>query len=71
LIGDEHLPVENIYNKQHRFIENLPDWYINNLAKTGERITFSVWHNIEKTDPLLESGLLGPVRLIYAETKEI
>ena len=71
LIGDEYLPVENEYHKQHRFIEKLPEWYVNNQPKPGERITFSVWHNIEKTDPLLESGLLGPVKIIYAPEIEI
>lgn len=65
LIGDEKLPVENVYSV-HGFIEKLPDWYQRNLPKTGERKTFSVWRNLKKTDPLLESGLLGPVRLITA-----
>jgi len=70
LIGDEHLPVENEYSKD-RFILKLPDWYRKNLPKPGERIAFSVWHNLEKTDPLLESGLLGPVRLILGKEKLI
>ncbi|MCW0482389.1 glycosyl hydrolase [Gaoshiqia sediminis] len=70
LIGDEHLPVENEYSKD-RFIFKLPDWYVNNQPKPGKRITFSVWHNLEKEDPLLESGLLGPVKLICAEEKSI
>jgi len=66
LIGDEHLPVENEYSKD-RFITKLPDWYVKNQHKPGNRITFAVWHNLEKTDPLLESGLLGPVKLILGE----
>ncbi len=70
LIGDEYLPVENEYSED-RFILKLPDWYLNNREKPGERISFSVWHNIEKEDPLLESGLLGPVKLICAEEKSI
>ena len=70
LIGDENLPVENEYSKD-RFILKLPEWYRKNLPKPGGRITFSVWHNLEKTDPLLESGLLGPVRLILGEEKFI
>lgn len=65
LIGDEQLPVENAYSV-HGFIEKLPDWYVKNQPKPGQRKAFSVWHNLKKTDPLLESGLLGPVRLITA-----
>lgn len=68
LIGDEQLPVENEYSKD-RFIVKLPEWYANNQPKPGKRISFAVWHNLEKTDPLLESGLLGPVKLIFAKEK--
>ena len=70
LVGDEHFPAENNYS-EHRFILKLPDWYVNNKPKPGERKTFSVWKNFTKTDPLLASGLLGPVKLIIAELKDI
>lgn len=65
LIGDEYLPVENEYS-EHGFIEKFPDWYVKNQPKPGKRKTFAVWKNFQSTDPLLESGLLGPVRLITA-----
>jgi len=65
LIGDEHLPAENEYS-EHGFIEKFPDWYVKNQPKPGKRKTFAVWKNFRSTDPLLESGLLGPVRLITA-----
>lgn len=65
LIGDEYLPVENEYS-EHGFIEKFPDWYVNNQPKPGKRKTFAVWKNFNHTDPLLESGLMGPVRLITA-----
>jgi hypothetical protein len=42
-----------------------------NKPKTGQRITFAAWNNFKKTDPLLESGLLGPVRLIIGVEKPI
>lgn len=70
LIGDEWLPVENNYSK-HKFIEQLPDWFVNNDKKPGDRKAFSVWRHFEKTEPLLESGLLGPVKLHYAMEKMI
>jgi hypothetical protein len=68
LIGDENLPAENEYSKDG-FILKLPEWYVKNQPKPGERITFSVRHDLEKTDPLLESGLLGPVKLIMGEER--
>lgn len=69
LVGDEYLPAEHEYSKDH-FIKKLPEWYVNNKPKPGERVTFSVWKNFDKSDPLLESGLLGPVRLLRAVEME-
>jgi hypothetical protein len=70
MIGDEYLPEEDRYD-QNDFVVMLPDWYTSNREKQGERITFSVWNNFRKTDPLLESGLLGPVRLIVGVEKTL
>jgi len=70
MIGDEYLPKENEYDS-NGLITKLPDWYVNNKEKQGQRITFSTWNNFKKTDPLLESGLLGPVRLIIGVEKII
>lgn len=70
LIGDEYLAIENEYS-EHGFIEKFPDWYTKNQEKPGSRKTFSVWKNYKKTDPLVESGLLGPVKLIMAIEKRI
>jgi len=68
LIGDEFLPEENQYTKDHN-IKKLPDWYVNNQPKQGERLTFSTWKSYSKTDPLFESGLLGPVKLLVSVEK--
>jgi hypothetical protein len=70
MIGDEHLPKENNYD-ENGFIVEFPDWYLNNKPKPGQRITFSAWNTFKKTDPLLEAGLLGPVRLIIGVEKII
>ncbi|MET3126416.1 hypothetical protein ABID42_001518 [Arcicella rosea] len=70
MIGDEYLPEENTYSP-HKFILNFPEWYKNNQTKKGQRITFSAWKHFQKTDPLLASGLLGPVRLYTVAEKEI
>ncbi len=71
LIGDEHLPAENEYGTgegpRSEFsarIKKLPDWYVQGKPKPpGGRVTFATWKHFDKDDPLLESGLLGPVRL--------
>jgi hypothetical protein len=67
LIGDEALPAENDYEsagEQHG-IRRLPDWYAQNEPKpAGGRTTFSTWQFFKSGEPLLESGLLGPVRLL-------
>jgi hypothetical protein len=69
LIGDEQLPPENEYRetgtniKDIGEIKRIPDWFLKNEPKPGKRITFSTWKHYSKDSPLLESGLLGPVRL--------
>jgi hypothetical protein len=39
-------------------------------SPTG-RITFTTWHHWKKDDPLLSSGLLGPVTLQSAAQLEV
>jgi hypothetical protein len=74
LIGDEQLPDEARYTPgaggsgfaslSGGAIEALPDWYKNGQPKPpGGRITFATWKHYTRDSPLLESGLIGPVRL--------
>jgi hypothetical protein len=63
MIGDEQLPPENSYGMDGQGILRVPDWYLEGAPKPGDRITFTTWKFFGKDDPLLESGLLGPVRL--------
>lgn len=64
LIGDEQLPKENEYDRAQHNIVRLPEWYVKGEPKpTGGRTTFATWHFYEANEPLLESGLLGPVRV--------
>jgi hypothetical protein len=62
LIGDEFLPVENQYDDWGE-IKALPEWYLNNLPKIGQRVTFATWKCYDQNSPLVESGLVGPVTL--------
>jgi hypothetical protein len=71
LIGDEELPAENEYDPRTRAILRLPDWFKEGRPKPpGGRTTFATWHYFAKGDPLVESGLLGPVRLLTSATGE-
>lgn len=65
LIGDEQLPTENRYETgAGHGILNVPDWYRSGQPKPpGGRFTFTTWQFYQKDEPLLESGLLGPVCL--------
>jgi hypothetical protein len=66
LIGDEQRAPENQFatGSEHGILR-LPDWYKKGEPKpAGGRITFTIWQFYKKDDPLLESGLLGPVRLL-------
>ncbi|SPE39662.1 conserved hypothetical protein [Candidatus Sulfopaludibacter sp. SbA3] len=66
LIGDERLPSENEYGTgaEHGIL-SMPEWYTKGEPKPpGGRITFATWQFYHQDDPLLESGLLGPVRLL-------
>lgn len=71
LIGDEHLPAEDEFgirdeqgNDPHG-ITRLPDWYLQGKPKPpGGRVTFATWKFYDKDEPLVASGLLGPVRLL-------
>jgi hypothetical protein len=82
LIGDEQLPDPDKFapggGASGRagliggYIERLPDWYLNGQPKPADgRITFTTWKHYTKDFPLLESGLIGPVRLIQAVMKEL
>jgi hypothetical protein len=84
LIGDEQLAAENEYGPPPTGggggggggfaagVRRLPDWYAQGKPKPpGGRITFTTWKHYDKAAPLLESGLLGPVRLRTAVRRAI
>jgi hypothetical protein len=72
LIGDEHFPPDYVYDvtafDATGGIAELPEWYREGRPKPpGKRVAFTTWKHYDAHDPLLESGLLGPVRLFYAQ----
>jgi hypothetical protein len=71
LIGDEALPAENEYDPRTKAIKRLPDWYLASQPKpAGGRATFTTWQHFTKDDPLTESGLRGPVRILIRSSKD-
>ena len=61
LIGDEFLPDDGI--KGGRW----PEWLLKNTPRTSGRYTFTTNRYYKKDHPLLESGLMGPVRIVAME----
>lgn len=71
LIGGEQLPPENEYGPNGG-IPKMPDWYTQGKPKPpGGRVTFATWRHYTADSRLLESGLIGPVRLRTAVRQPI
>ena len=64
LIGDEQLPPDCEWNGKQ--LAGWPQWVLDGKPSPTGRLTFTTWKHYEKDSPLLESGLLGPVRLLGA-----
>ena len=63
LIGDEQYPPEAKFNGGP--IDAWPQWILDGTPRPPtKRITFTTWKFYSKDSPLLESGLIGPVRLV-------
>lgn len=58
LIGDEQLPDDGIVNGQW------PEWLTEGKPRTSGRYTFTTYKHFNKDSPLLESGLMGPVKIL-------
>lgn len=66
IIGDEHLPERYDYDEYGR-IRQLPSWYVNGETDHRDRVLFLPWKYYTKDSPLLDAGLLGPVRLMVMQ----
>jgi hypothetical protein len=62
LIGDEQLPEDSDRNPDGT-LKNWPAWLLEGKPSPAGRQTFVSWRLWKKTDALLDSGLIGPVRL--------
>jgi len=57
LIGDESEPWDGVENGKW------PEWLLNGTPRPSRRYTFTTHRYYRKGDPLVESGLIGPVRI--------
>ena len=75
LIGDEFLPADCEWvnpstpgnpapPNMGKVLARWPQWLLENKPRPTGRVAFTTWKHWTKDDPLLESGLLGPVRII-------
>jgi hypothetical protein len=77
LIGDESLPADADYNfKGNKFtagrLDRLPTWLTNSgVGRHSGRITFATWKHYGQSSPLVDSGLLGPVRLAFKQPVDL
>jgi len=68
MIGDEQMPDSSERNKTNGgSLLSWPDWVTEGKSNPTERYSFTTWKLWKKDAPLLESGLLGPVRIISEE----
>ncbi|MGQ9730351.1 MAG: glycosyl hydrolase [Candidatus Zipacnadales bacterium] len=66
LIGDEQLPPDCEYRPGGPLLA-WPEWLLKGQPRPSGRIAFTTWQHWTKDSPLIESGLLGPVRVYVGE----
>ena len=66
MIGDEHLPQDSDRNTNGT-LKQWPQWMLENKPSPAGRYTLATWQHWSKDDPLLSSGLLGPIDLLMEE----
>ncbi len=67
LIGDEQYPPDAKYNGGP--ITEWPQWILDGRPRpASNRIGFATWKFYSKDSPLLDSGLIGPVRLVSVKS---
>ena len=65
-IGDEQMPEDSERYSAGHLKAGWPQWLLEGKPSPAGRYTFSSWKLWKKNDPLVESGLIGPVRLTVA-----
>jgi hypothetical protein len=82
LIGDDHMPADCEWvppstprnltpHTWGAALDHWPQWLLENKPGPTGRLTFTTWKHWSKDDPLLKSGLLGPVRISAHEVTRV
>jgi len=69
-IGDEQLPEDSDRNADGT-LKSWPTWLDQGKKSPTGRVTFTSWRLWKKNDPLVESGLIGPVTIQPLREEEI
>jgi len=75
LIGDEHFPawegrVNGDKKKRGKNYNSFPEWLRNGASiPEDDKKAFSAWNHWTKNDKLLNSGLIGPVKILSTDAK--
>jgi len=74
LIGDEQEPDDcewepgQYFYNSGKCLKRFPEWFLKNQPRPSKgRYCFTTWNYFDKNDPLISSGLMGPVRLLKVE----
>ena len=70
LIGDQQLPPDSERNKRGT-LKNWPQWLLDGKSSPTGRFAFTTWELWHKNDPLVPSGLIGPVQLVTAVCRRL
>jgi len=71
MVGDEQLPEDlkwgaHIDNRFGYPLKEIPKWvWSGEQRPSKDRVTFTTWKFVEKNSPLVPSGLIGPVKLVF------
>ncbi len=66
MIGDESLP-EDSPRKPNGSLKEWPQWLLEGKPSPTGRYTFTTYRLWQRDDPLQDSGLLGPVRIVSSQ----
>ena len=70
LIGDQSLPPDAERNPNGTLVR-WPQWLLDGKPSPTGRFTFATWEQWRKSDSLVESGLIGPVKLLTTICKRV
>jgi hypothetical protein len=70
LIGDQQLPSDAERSAKGALV-SWPQWLLDGKPSPTGRFTFTTWELWHRDDPLMESGLIGPVQLRIIVHKDV